>query len=367
MALWNRGPKGYMVAAVDLLGLLEEDSSSEKLYRTVFMKINEMMKEGANHAMFINRRSTGMELAFNQGIPADKVWELNEDLQALKDGFDKPFLLPVKGEEILICPIFTPEKHYLVGVVAIGGEFSYLRRAIQFMKRKPAKEYLFMIGTVFYQIEQRVEKEYEYYCDALTGLHDECMLRKDLNHLVEISGTGEYVFILLGVNQLASINDLYGYAKGNEVLAGVGKAFAKVVATKESAYRLGGDKFVLLLRSGYRRAYERVEKVLTEISELTLYGEDSKESSKYHISMAASIVDLNKLPIEPCYVDKLYRYAFDYLPKDSSISLYGQRRVVLEAPAPLSQSVTEIAIEPVSEKNKEDPVDFLGDLFHRTT
>lgn len=349
MSLWNKSSTSYLSSAASMMDTLQYGVSSQTIYRNIFLQIKELMAEGKQYALFIyriiyRRSNPRMELSFNDNIPVNVAKDLEEDLNTLL--LDKPLHICKKGMDFLICPIFAGVEHNRVGVLAIGGEVSYLKKVKFGMKRKAFRLYLSIIGSVLYQVEYRVDKEHEYYKDSLTGLHDEGMLRRDICRLIERNCEKDYVFVILGVNQLKVVNDYYGHSKGNEVLYEVGKTLREEIGDRENAYRLGGDKFALMLKTGYRESYERISRLLFEIANISFLGIDNKESSGFSISMSASIVELKLIDTEKvpkifndykvdlshikhspdAYVDYLYRIAFDYLTSDGEISFYGERR-----------------------------------------
>jgi diguanylate cyclase (GGDEF)-like protein len=70
---------------------------------------------------------------------------------------------------------------------------------------------------------------------------------------------------------LKAINDTSGHERGDAVLRGVGSAIRRSIRAVDSAYRYGGDEFVVLLpETEYRGAYLVAEKVRIGVEELGL-------------------------------------------------------------------------------------------------
>lgn len=66
------------------------------------------------------------------------------------------------------------------------------------------------------------------------------------------------------LNNLKTINDVFGHSEGDLVLQGLSEAFAKQLDPEERCFRFGGDEFVILLKSRTKQDLEllflRIEK-----------------------------------------------------------------------------------------------------------
>ena len=88
--------------------------------------------------------------------------------------------------------------------------------------------------------------------DALTRLHNRHRLDSDLD--VECERSVRYqrplAVIMVDVDHFKRFNDRHGHQAGNEALQLVSAVLQDGVRTSDSAYRYGGEEFVLLLRDG---------------------------------------------------------------------------------------------------------------------
>ena len=86
--------------------------------------------------------------------------------------------------------------------------------------------------------------------DALTNLfnrrHFEARFREESAHARRHSRP--LALILIDLDHFKSINDTFGHEEGDRVLKHVGAAIPTVLRTEDSAYRYGGEEFVILLR-----------------------------------------------------------------------------------------------------------------------
>ena len=100
--------------------------------------------------------------------------------------------------------------------------------------------------------------------DALTGLLNRqayfVETRRDYKDITAI--------VSLDMNGLKVINDTYGHAAGDEALVTLSLCFTKAIKVRQSAYRMGGDEFVIVCRKTPKEdveaLVERIEKYVSE-------------------------------------------------------------------------------------------------------
>lgn len=85
--------------------------------------------------------------------------------------------------------------------------------------------------------------------DDLTGLMNRRAIEQVLHKLEsdwKIEG-GEYAIVMLDIDKLKDINDLFGHALGDSVLKTMASSILKNIRSEDFAFRFGGDEFLLLL------------------------------------------------------------------------------------------------------------------------
>ncbi len=108
-------------------------------------------------------------------------------------------------------------------------------------------------------------------CDALTGLYNRHRFTGELEHsLAEAKRNGTRVGLLsFGPDDLNHINDTFGYAAGDKVLARVAEIAGKQVRRNEMFCRLRGDEFTILIRNaseqGVQALAQRIAHVLARL------------------------------------------------------------------------------------------------------
>jgi two-component system cell cycle response regulator len=107
--------------------------------------------------------------------------------------------------------------------------------------------------------------------DALTGLFNRGHLFPTLEQEVprtRRSGRG-FCVLMIDLDGLKSINDSLGHLRGDDVLRAVGRVITGSIRTVDSAYRYGGDEFLILLpETEFIGAYVVAEKIREGVEEI---------------------------------------------------------------------------------------------------
>lgn len=96
--------------------------------------------------------------------------------------------------------------------------------------------------------------------DELTRVGNRRRLFRDLGAALD-QGTAARL-ALFDLNGFKALNDTYGHAAGDELLADFGRRLADAVDGVGSAYRLGGDEFCVLLTADADAALQRAQEAL---------------------------------------------------------------------------------------------------------
>lgn len=134
--------------------------------------------------------------------------------------------------------------------------------------------------------------------DALTGLLNRqayyIETRRDFKDITAI--------VSLDMNELKKINDTYGHAAGDEALITLALCFSKACRAKQSAYRMGGDEFVIICRKTSKEEVEalveRVKKYVAETKYTCSIG------YSYHEAGTIKLEDLMRESDERMYLNK---------------------------------------------------------------
>ncbi|MEP7184893.1 MAG: EAL domain-containing protein [Rhodanobacter sp.] len=105
--------------------------------------------------------------------------------------------------------------------------------------------------------------------DALTGLPNRNLLADHLQYAISLAkrSHGSLAVMFIDLDRFKVINDTMGHSSGDAILVEVGARLKKVLRESDTASRLGGDEFILVLPdSDARLAVHVADKVLEAIS-----------------------------------------------------------------------------------------------------
>jgi diguanylate cyclase (GGDEF)-like protein len=109
--------------------------------------------------------------------------------------------------------------------------------------------------------------------DALTGLYNRGQLYPTLEQEVQRTRRSERGFCLLMIDLdgLKAVNDSYGHHRGDEVLRLLGGVIRHSIRLVDTAYRYGGDEFLVLLpETDFAGAFVVAEKIRSGTEEMGL-------------------------------------------------------------------------------------------------
>jgi diguanylate cyclase (GGDEF)-like protein len=108
---------------------------------------------------------------------------------------------------------------------------------------------LAVIGRLALSLRENTRLLEQVRTDPLTGLGSQARLRMDLEQR-ERSATKPMTVILLDLNGFKRYNDTFGHPAGDKMLGLLGRRLGVAVAPEATAFRLGGDEFLVLAEGG---------------------------------------------------------------------------------------------------------------------
>jgi len=108
--------------------------------------------------------------------------------------------------------------------------------------------------------------------DALTGMLTRHALRPVFRRELTIAASGQYdiSLIMVDIDHFKLVNDTFGHAAGDEVLAKVARITTETIRATDFAFRMGGEEFLLLLKGASQKvALGQAELMRHEIEKLT--------------------------------------------------------------------------------------------------
>ena len=129
--------------------------------------------------------------------------------------------------------------------------------------------------------------------DTVTGLNNRLRLREDLEAfaaLAERYGHG-YCAMLCDIDFFKSYNDAHGHLEGDAVLKKVSGAISANIRVADTAYRYGGEEFLVILpEQTLESASIAAERLRRSIEELALPHEANKSAGVVTISIGLAVL-----------------------------------------------------------------------------
>ena len=109
--------------------------------------------------------------------------------------------------------------------------------------------------------------------DPLTGLFNRGQIYPSLDLEVRRTrrSTRGFSLLMIDLDGLKAVNDSLGHQRGDEVLRALGRTIRNSIRTVDSAYRYGGDEFLVLLpETDFAGAFVVAEKIRSDAEEMGL-------------------------------------------------------------------------------------------------
>jgi diguanylate cyclase (GGDEF)-like protein/PAS domain S-box-containing protein len=223
-----------------------------------------------------------------------------DDCWAMRRGQLHEVMDPQTG---LLCHHFIhpPESGYLCVPLLVQGEILGIlcflggdRKDGHFADQQLAVAFSEGIKLALFNIELREELREQAVRDPLTGLYNRRFMEENLER--ELSRAQRQntslCVAMLDIKHFKCINDTFGHAAGDELLAELGRILIENMRKSDIACRYGGDEFVLILPdSTLDNANHRVQQILELVKELRFWHDDQQIESPI---MSAGVAEAHK-------------------------------------------------------------------------
>ena len=151
------------------------------------------------------------------------------------------------------------------------------------------------------------------YIDTLTGLQNRTAFYENMGGLTKkiADGTADFSTLMIDVNYLKKVNDVYGHEQGNTYLQNAANLIRKHFGN-EGLYRIGGDEFAMLLEGKAQEGTE--EKIRAFKEEMAQIQAD--ESLQPWEKPSAAVGLAKYIPGEHDMPDAVLRQADEYMYAD---------------------------------------------------
>ena len=254
---------------------------------------------------------------------------------------------------LLSCPVCAPVPGssscvpLMVGGEVIGSVLLSRPAPYAEAEEQQIRESVSQAAPVLANLRNLAVAEIRAATDGLTGLPNKRAVTDALKRtFAQAAATSApLALLLLDLDHFKQVNDQYGHAEGDQVLAGVGAALRSVLRAGDFAGRNGGEEFAVLLPdTDIAAALEIAERVRATIAEVTMPGTD--------VPVTVSI-GVAGFPGHASTLDRLERLA------DAALYVakrQGRNRVELAEPAPADAPADVPAGNPGLSANSSGPV-----------
>lgn len=166
--------------------------------------------------------------------------------------------------------------------------------------------------------------------DVATGLNNRHYIEEYGNKRVQdaIANNQGVALMILDIDHFKRINDTYGHAAGDSVLKQVATLIKSLCRANSLVVRYGGDELVVLMTEcDHDEAYERADKMRTQIEAMKPEGIDvtvtigvASHDKRVAVELVALLNNLNQMPTEGLALD------FDTLFHAADHSLYAAKQ-----------------------------------------
>ena len=235
---------------------------------------------------------------------------------------------PIESHEYYghLLTVYTPVYDvYGVCKCYVGADYSF--EYLQDYSMSLVKQILIFFGAVLAvllvagiflmnrDVGRQVDKlQNDAYRDTLTKLQNRTAFYRytaEINKKLAAGGAGDFSTLMIDVNYLKRMNDVYGHEQGNIYLQGAGDLMKKIFGD-ENLYRVGGDEFVVLLEGSEQEGVEHKIREFKE--EIARRQADESLQPWEKISAAVGIASFDKE--QETTVDETLRRADEAMYKD---------------------------------------------------
>ncbi|MDF2952004.1 MAG: diguanylate cyclase [Anaerocolumna sp.] len=149
--------------------------------------------------------------------------------------------------------------------------------------------YCFLIVDTIHYINDLIVKENEASFfrklalkDMLTGSDNRTSFNRDLEKLLYGKEKNPFRLMLLDINNLKMINDLYGHPEGDQAIITCYQKLSEAFHNLGKSYRLGGDEFACIMENTEEAEYEKAYAVFREQLQM------ASQSLPYCLDVAAA-------------------------------------------------------------------------------
>lgn len=237
----------------------------------------------SSSVVMLNRNNSADRLQATTSVPEDSplssALENAKPRSCLAVRFARTHVERREGDLLVTCEVCGGTADYstceplLVGGEVIGSVLANDSRPMSDDEAQSIKQAVTQAAPVLANLRNLAIAERRAETDSLTGLPNNRNVADTVKRMVAQASRNlsPLAALALDLDHFKQINDTYGHASGDEVLAAVGSTFTTAVRESDFVGRAGGEEFLILLPdTGLEAARLVAEKVRLAIAELTI-------------------------------------------------------------------------------------------------
>lgn len=178
------------------------------------------------------------------GTPLDSLWLVGTCLVAVAAWMPPGRRTPQpRSQQVVIPTCFLLTSLFLV---AADGTLLQITPLAVGLAAAALLSAFAKLGHSYQQLRTLAQTRRDALTDELTGLGNRRLLMQEAQTLLRRSGN-RATLLLMDLNRFKEVNDAFGHAVGDEVLAAFGRRLRRYVRSRDLLVRLGGDEFALAL------------------------------------------------------------------------------------------------------------------------
>jgi diguanylate cyclase (GGDEF)-like protein/PAS domain S-box-containing protein len=240
-----------------MLTLLQVSSEMNEAYSVIHQFLQQLFPGLSGGILEIQPGNTSMTYKAAWGIKVDpKITPKPDDCWALRSG--KKHFVDDPDKQIH-CPHFSPPYPkntlcvpYIIDSTPAGCLFLQStpeKTSIQEADINLAQTASEQIGLALTNIGLRIGLRQQAIHDALTGMYNRHYLEETMSRELyrQERSRQPLSVIMMDMDRLKQINDMYGHAAGDAVLRELGKLIKRSIRVSDMPCRFGGDEFILVM------------------------------------------------------------------------------------------------------------------------
>ena len=222
--------------------------------------------------IWVSEKETGKSI-FSFGNPNTKE---QPSFNLLNETADKAIIKNSSDTSTVVIPISVNRKlTYILGIQSnVENFFDYHNKSI-------VSQIKINIGLAIERIRIHKERTYMLFYDPLTNLKNFNSLKNDINSISSCT------LIYMNIRDFSVINQIYGFEFSDRILKNIGVVLRKNTKSTDNVYRLHGDKFAVLIKSGLSK--QNIEQLISRLKTILLSFEIDKRKIPIHTDIGVTL------------------------------------------------------------------------------